>query len=86
MFLEFLKKKKDTMTYIKSKTKFSLPDDIDVVKFSNKRRLYASWRVNYIVENIGHLKNLKVMLINYAHSSIKFDMAQDTCIIDVHLD
>lgn len=74
MFLEFLKKKKDIMIYIKSKIKFFLLDDIDVVKFLNKRRFYVFWRVNYIVENIGYLKNLKVMLINYVYFLIKFDM------------
>ena len=33
--------------------------------------------MTYIIGNISHLKNLKVM-INDAHSSIKFGIAQDT--------
>lgn len=76
--------KKYIVSYIKNEIEFPLPDDIDVAMFLNKRKPYASWRVDYIIEDVGHLKNVKVMLIHYAHTSIKFDTAQATCIIDVH--
>lgn len=85
MFLELIIWK-NIVSYIKNGIEFPLPDDIDVAMFLNKRKPYASWRVDYIIEDIGHLKNVKVMLINYTHFSIKFDTAQATCIIDVHSD
>lgn len=84
MFLEFLIIWKKIVSYIKNRSEFPLPDDIDLVMFLNKRKPYISWRVNHITENICHLKNLKVMLINYAHSSVTFDTAQDICIIGLN--